>query len=134
MASNTKAHDAKLAGTLRVRLQIAERGARVIIVTGQLLADFVGVASIRACLIVWQDCAGLLEFVENLGHRNDKSVPRQHRSGSADGTRHLEYFRKQNQPRVPAFGYGSQNVCSHCARRGLEVDHFVVFDCHSNRE
>src|SRR5271154_3935988 len=106
MASNTKADDAKLAGALRVRLQIAERGPRVIIVTGQLLADFVGIASIRACLIVCQDSAGLLEFVKNLGYRNDKSVPRQHRSRTPDGTRHLEYFRKQNQPWVPAFGYG----------------------------
>jgi hypothetical protein len=56
------------------------------------------------------------------------------RGGSPDGTSHLEYFGKQNEPGVTAFGDRAQNVGSHRTGRRLDVDHLVVFDCHTNRE
>jgi hypothetical protein len=64
VSTDTEAHRADLAGTFRMRFQIAQRSLCVGIVAGEFFVDFVRVASIRPGLVVWEHSTRFFELMK----------------------------------------------------------------------
>src|SRR3984885_15882654 len=83
VTSDADTHHAETPVASVERFQIVERGSRIAIVRGDLLADLTGISTIGACLVVSEHRAGGLEFVVNLGRRYHVTMSSQHRRGAA---------------------------------------------------
>jgi hypothetical protein len=96
-----------------MRFQVTQCSLCVAIVAREFFVDFVRVAPIRPCLVVWKHSAWFFEFVKYFRHDDHESVPGQQSSTTPNRSGHLKDFGEQDDPWVTAFRDRMQNVGTH---------------------
>jgi hypothetical protein len=130
MTANANSERSKAAGGFGVRLEKGQDRAGVGVVARKFLRDFQGVAPVGSGLVVGEDGAGGLEFVVDLRNGDEEAVPGEKRGGAADGARDLKDFGVKEYARVFPFRDRAEEMRSHRAGWGRQIDKFVIFDDH----
>ena len=92
MAADADAHRAEFARAGRMRFQVVERGAGVVIVGFERLRGLEFIATIGPGAVVGQHGPGGFILVIDFRRSHDEAVPGKKRSRSPDGAGDLEYF------------------------------------------